>query len=79
MGAFYFVGLRSIIEVDSRVGAKGAAMLRPYKRKLLCEGAGRRGYDALYTADLRAIGGGSLRFIRADSKLVFLLIRKGSI
>jgi hypothetical protein len=30
MGAFYFVGFRSNIGIDCRIGAKGAAMLRPY-------------------------------------------------
>jgi hypothetical protein len=29
MGAFCFVGLRSNIGIDRRIGLKGAAMLRP--------------------------------------------------
>jgi hypothetical protein len=37
MGAFYFVN-RSNIGVDCRVGAKGAAMLRPYKGKIAGNG-----------------------------------------
>ena len=46
MGAFYFVGLRSNIGIDCRVGAKGAAMLRPYNGEIAGWGGGRRGDDA---------------------------------